>query len=254
MIVIKDPKKFTEACEKMRYFEIDGKQCRALPFDKQLLGSNKDKLQTHNLFVKVPKALKHEELHKEFEKFGHIKSLKISLNDDYSSRGYGFICYQEESFAQNAVQAGKVGEIEAFKYEPKDKRDFRKVINNIYVKNIPIEKTDEEIKKMFEPFGNISSLKFGQADKVQQFKFAFVCYADPNNQDKEYGPQCAQKAILNMNDFEIVPGVKLTVRPALKPAERKAEKERDTIRYKASKKRCNLFVKNFPKSWGEVNL
>jgi len=28
----------------MRYFEVDGKQCRALPYDKQLLGSNKDKL------------------------------------------------------------------------------------------------------------------------------------------------------------------------------------------------------------------
>ena len=67
MVVIKDPKKFAEACEKMRYFEIDGKQCRALPFDKQLLGNNKDKLQTHNLFVKVPKNLKHEELHKIFE-------------------------------------------------------------------------------------------------------------------------------------------------------------------------------------------
>jgi len=28
----------------MRYFEIDGKPCRALPFDKQILGSNREKL------------------------------------------------------------------------------------------------------------------------------------------------------------------------------------------------------------------
>lgn len=41
MVSIKDPKNFNEACEKMRYFEVDGKQCRALPYDKQLLGSNK---------------------------------------------------------------------------------------------------------------------------------------------------------------------------------------------------------------------
>ena len=254
MVVIKDPKKFTEACEKMRYFEIDGKQCRALPFDKQLLGSNKEKLQTHNVFVKVPKDMKHEELHEKFEKIGNIKSLKISLNPDYSSRGYGFICFQEEEYAKKAVEVGKIGDIEARKFEPKDKKDFRKVINNIYVKNIPVEKTDDEIKKMFEPFGNIISLKFGQADKVQQFKFALVCYADKDKKDHEYGPLCAQKAILAMNEFEIAPGVKLSVRPALNKDERKAEKERDTIRYKASKKRCNLFVKNFPKSWGEENL
>ena len=67
MVSIKDTKQFNEACEKMRYFEIDGKQCRALPFDKQLLGSNKDKLQNHNIFVKVPKHMTHQELHNQFE-------------------------------------------------------------------------------------------------------------------------------------------------------------------------------------------
>lgn len=41
MVKINDPEKFKRACEKMRYFEIDGKPCRALPFDKELLGSNK---------------------------------------------------------------------------------------------------------------------------------------------------------------------------------------------------------------------
>jgi hypothetical protein len=45
----------------MRYFEIDGDepgkkfQCRALPFDQQLLGSNRDKLTNNNVFYKVSK-------------------------------------------------------------------------------------------------------------------------------------------------------------------------------------------------------
>merc|ERR1711990_1147380 len=91
MVSIKDAKQFNDACEKMKYFEIDGKQCRGLPFDKQLLGSNKDKLLNHNIFCKVPKDFKHEDLHKLFEANGKIKSLKVSLNPDFSSRGYGFI-------------------------------------------------------------------------------------------------------------------------------------------------------------------
>lgn len=44
----------------MRYFEIDGDepgkkyQCRALPFDQQLLGSNREKLTNNNVFYKAP--------------------------------------------------------------------------------------------------------------------------------------------------------------------------------------------------------
>merc|ERR1712086_653291 len=55
-------------------------------------------------------------------------------------------------------------------------------------------------------------------------QFAFICYDDPNNQNKEYGPECAQKAIDAMNDKEIATGVKLCVKHALKKAEREIEK------------------------------
>jgi len=45
MVKINDSEKFKRACEKLRYFEIDGKPCRALPFDKELLGSNRQKIE-----------------------------------------------------------------------------------------------------------------------------------------------------------------------------------------------------------------
>jgi len=38
----------------------------------------------------------------------------------------------------------------------------------------------------------------------------------------------------------------LYVKPALGKAEREIEKRKDMLRYKNSKKRCNLYVKNFP--------
>jgi len=77
----------------MRYFEIDGKPCRALPFDRSLLGSNKEKLFDQSVFVKLPKDILHKDLEKIFSECGQIKSLKVSLNSDYSSRGYGFVCF-----------------------------------------------------------------------------------------------------------------------------------------------------------------
>ena len=90
----------------MKYFEIDGKQCRALPFDMQILGSNKEKLYPQIVFVKFSKdgQFGNEKLHEIFEKYGEIKSVKASINEDYSPRGYGFVCYYNVESARNALQ------------------------------------------------------------------------------------------------------------------------------------------------------
>lgn len=191
---------FKTACEKMRYFEIEGadgrmKQCRALPFDKQFLGNNKEKLIAHNIFIRnIPKDIKLEEFEKEFEKFGKIKSLKISFNPDHTSRGYGFITFIEEGSAKKAVDAQKDKDsLTTAHFEPKDIRgSMRKLINNIYFKNIPSEMTDAQVKEIFAPFGTIKSLALYKNDIGQ---YGFVCYDDKDGKNKEYGPECCQKAI-----------------------------------------------------------
>lgn len=43
IINIRDRKQFETVCEKMRYFEIDGKACRSLKFDKTLTRSHREK-------------------------------------------------------------------------------------------------------------------------------------------------------------------------------------------------------------------
>ena len=40
----------------------------------------------------------------------------------------------------------------------------------------------------------------------------------------------------------------------MKKTERENEKTRDSLRYKTSKKRCNLYVKNFPNHWPKEEL
>jgi hypothetical protein len=37
----------------------------------------------------------------------------------------------------------------------------------------------------------------------------------------------------------------------MKRADREVEKKREALKYKTSKRRCNLFVKNFPVAWNE---
>lgn len=59
IMTIPEDDKFTQACQKLRYFELaEGKPSRALPFDNDLLGSNPQKIVDHNIFVrKIPKEM-----------------------------------------------------------------------------------------------------------------------------------------------------------------------------------------------------
>ena len=41
---------------------------------------------------------------------------------------------------------------------PKTTRQMRKLINNVYVKNIPKDWTVKRVDDLFKPFGNIKSL------------------------------------------------------------------------------------------------
>ena len=191
MLKINDNEKFKTACEKLRYFEVKGKPCRALPFDKDLLGSNKQKILDQNLFVrKVSADVSAKELEEKFGKYGDVKSLKISLNPNHTSRGYGFVCFQTPEGAQKAIQQAEDDKLpfEVAKYQPKDRREMRRAFNNIYVKNFPTTWTEEDLKKHFSKFGNITSVYLKTEEKGA---FAFVCFGDKDNKDREYGPKAA---------------------------------------------------------------
>lgn len=122
----------------------------------------------------------------------------------------------------------------------------------MYFKNIPADMSEDDVKAIFSPFGEIKSLVV--LEKEGMGKYGFVCYEDPKGQDKEYGPACVNKAIEELLNRDMGNGLKLYVRPALNKQQRTQEKLADTIRYKSSKKRVNLYVKNFPNNWTEEDL
>jgi RNA recognition motif-containing protein len=79
----------------MKHFEIEGKPCRGLPFDKELQGPKRLELVKNNIFVKTKDPeVTSKVLEETFAKeFGEVKSAKLSLNSDYTPRGYGFVCF-----------------------------------------------------------------------------------------------------------------------------------------------------------------
>ena len=146
---------------------------------------------------------------------------------------------------------------QVIQYQPRDKREFRKIYNNIYAKNFPDNFTEADVAALFGQFGRIESMKFLRNDKGP---YAFICFNSEDKQDREYGPRCALEAVAKLNGESVINGValpenkKLYVKEALKRTDREAERLRETIKYKSSKKRCNLYVKGFPENMTEDEL
>jgi len=97
MVRINDSEKFKEVAHAMKYFDINGKPCRALPYMKEVTAAQRGNMnKNNNLFIKgLPKELTSQTLDEKFKEVlggDFVQSAKVSINPDYSSRGYGFVC------------------------------------------------------------------------------------------------------------------------------------------------------------------
>jgi hypothetical protein len=98
------------------------------------------------------------------------------------------------------------------------------------VKNFPLDWDEKKLRDIFEKYGQIKSCVRMTKEKPdgEDSAFSFVCFENLSNPaDKEYGPKAAMKAVAELNDKEVAPGVRLYVREALKKAEREVEKRKD---------------------------
>lgn len=178
-----------------------------------------------------------------FSQYGKVKSAKISLNKDHESNKYGFVSFEEIEHTKVAIEATQNSEeIQGQLYVIKDKKELNKIFNNIYVKNFPLEMKEDELKVIFTKFGEITSLHL---DKNDNGATAFICFGK-EGADRTYGYECAQKAVKEMHGMKIDDTLSWYAKPALSKQDREIEKKKDMMRYKNSKKRCNLYVKNFP--------
>ena len=129
---------------------------------------------------------------------------------------------------------------------PKAERDViednskqQQKFTNLYVKNIALDVTEDEIKKLFASFGPVSSILI-QRDEYNHSKgFGFVNFENPED---------AEKAVHQLNDQEYR-GKKLFVSRAQKKSEREDELRRQhayqipvekPVKYQG----VNLYVKN----------
>lgn len=201
-----------------------------------------------NVFIKnLDRSIDNKALYDTFSAFGNILSCKI-VSDENGSRGYGFVHFETEEAARNAIEKvngmllnGKkvfVGRFMNRRERLEQMGDKMKKFNNVYIKNFGEEMDDEKLHQMFEPFGKIISAKVmsGYDGKIKGF--GFVSFEEPT---------AAEKAVTEMNNQEI-DGRVLYVGRAQKRAERQAELKDKFDRLKQDRvnryQGVNLYVKN----------
>lgn len=97
--------------EEQRYPKVKGKVCRSLMYSVKHLASvtkqtiPEDEKGTH-IFVKGFAKFKwnHQEFHNAFKKFGKIVSCKVSLDKNHNSKGYGYVQFEDQKSAREAIQ------------------------------------------------------------------------------------------------------------------------------------------------------
>ncbi|KAL5150116.1 Polyadenylate-binding protein 7 [Glycine soja] len=200
-----------------------------------------------NVFVKnLAGSIDNAGLHDLFKKYGNILSSKVVMSEDGKSKGYGFVQFEWEESANNAIEklnGSTVGNKQIYvgKFVRKGDRilpGYDAKYTNLYIKNLDSDITEALLQEKFSSFGKIISLAISKDDNGLSKGFAFVNYENPDD---------AKKAMEAMNGLQF--GSKyLYVARAQKKAEREQilhrqfeEKRKEQIlKYQAS----NLYVKN----------
>ncbi|KAF3441761.1 hypothetical protein FNV43_RR15676 [Rhamnella rubrinervis] len=153
-----------------------------------------------NLYMKnLDPDVREELLQEKFSEFGKIVSLAISRDENGSSRGFGFVNFDNPDDARRALETmngsqlgSKVlyvaraqkraerSQILRREYEEKRKEQILKYKgSNVYVKNIDDDVTDEVLREHFSKCGTITSAKLMRDDKGISKGFGFVCFSTP---------------------------------------------------------------------------
>jgi polyadenylate-binding protein len=203
-----------------------------------------------NIFIKnLDKSIDNKIMYDTFSTFGNILSCKVAQDEEGNSKGYGFVHFESEEAATNAIIKvngmllnGK--KVFVGRFVPRKERenvgDKPRRFTNVYVKNLTEDyDSDDKLRALFEPFGEISSAKVVSDDTRKSKGFGFVSFEEP---------EMAEKACEALNGKEMSSGKTLFVGRAQKKAERQAELRRKFEQLKMERlnryQGVNLYVKN----------
>ena len=150
--------KAEEAMQKLNYSKLAKKTLRISWYNRDS-GNYRDKIENNVFVKKIAKEISQKEFNDYFKKFGNVISSKIAEDEEGESMGYGFVLYDSEEGAKNAIK------------ECNGKDWYgKKLYVSQFVKNRPMivkEPQKDKLKK---------DLPEEKIRQILNHKYAFVCY------------------------------------------------------------------------------
>lgn len=153
-----------------------------------------------NVYVKnIDTEITEEELREIFGKYGAITSLRLEVEANGKSRGFGFVNFESHDSAVKAIEALHDTELKSKKlyvgraqkkserleelkkqYEAARMEKLNKAQGvNLFIKNLDDSIDDEKLSEEFSQYGTITSVKV-MADETGKSKgFGFVAFSSP---------------------------------------------------------------------------
>ncbi|KAL5217837.1 hypothetical protein ABZP36_018521 [Zizania latifolia] len=153
-----------------------------------------------NLYMKnLDDDITEELIKLKFSQYGSVISVKIMKRDDGTSKGFGFVSFQNPESAKKAKEAMNgmiIGSKTLYVARAQKKAERKQYLqrlheekrneiitksngSNVYIKNISDEVDDDALRERFDEFGNITSAKIMRDEKGISKGFGFVCFSTP---------------------------------------------------------------------------
>lgn len=245
------------ALEQLNYAPVKGAPCR-------IMWSQRDpsvrRSGDGNVFIKnLDPSIDNKALHDLFSAFGAILSCKVTLDDQGQSKGYGFVHYELRESAEKSIASLNgmlLNDMKVFVGHHVSRKErlaqfdaLKASFTNVFVKNLEETVEDEELARIFAPFGTVTSAIVSRDETTGRSKgFGFVNFADH---------EAAERAVAELNGSEMH-GRQLYVGRAQKKAERDEDLRRqfEALKLERSNKFAgvNLYVKNLAETIDDEKL
>jgi polyadenylate-binding protein len=156
-----------------------------------------------NVFIKnLDKNIDNKSLYDTFSAFGNILSCKIMTDESGQSKGFGFVHFETQEAADNAINkvngmllADKKVFVGRFmsRNQRADAGGPRK-FTNIFVKNFGDQLDEEKLRELFSKHGKITSCKVENDEHGHSKGFGFCSFENPEE---------AEKAVETLNGYSI---------------------------------------------------
>ncbi|KAH7849039.1 hypothetical protein Vadar_012069 [Vaccinium darrowii] len=250
-----NPQDAATARELLNFTPVNGKPIR-------IMYSHRDpstrKSGFANVFIKnLDTSIDNKALHDTFAAFGAVLSCKVALDSNGQSKGYGFVQFDQDEAAQNAIKRlngmlinDKQVYVGLFvRNQERSRGNGSPKFTNVYVKNLSETTNDEDLKMIFGKYGPITSAVVMRDANGTSRCFGFVNFQSPD---------AAAAAVETLNGTSLIDDKVLYVGKAQRKSERDAELRAKFEQERSSRfeklQGANLYLKNLDDSVNDEKL